>query len=71
MGLTRIRVWTFVWVSFVGMLPGTFLYVNAGTELSDIKSPGDVLSLKLIISFALLGVAPLLFRKLLQWWARR
>jgi uncharacterized membrane protein YdjX (TVP38/TMEM64 family) len=53
------------------MLPGTFLYVNAGTELSHINSLRDILSPTLIISFTLLGVAPLLFRKFLQWWARR
>jgi len=71
MGLTRMRVWTFFWVSLVGMLPGTFLYVNAGTELSRINSPSDVLSLPLIVSFALLGVVPLLLRLLVRWLGRR
>jgi uncharacterized membrane protein YdjX (TVP38/TMEM64 family) len=71
MGLTRMRVWTFFWVSLLGMLPGTFLYVNAGTELSRINSPSDVVSLPLIISFALLGVVPLLLRLLVRWLGRR
>lgn len=71
MALTPLRVWTFWWVSQLGMLPGTFLYLNAGTELGRIRSPGDVLSPTLIASFALLGVVPLLVRKGVQWWKRR
>lgn len=71
MGLTRLRVATFFWVSLLGMLPGTFLYVNTGRELGLIQSPADVLSPTLLISLALLGVVPLVFRKLLQWKARR
>jgi uncharacterized membrane protein YdjX (TVP38/TMEM64 family) len=71
MGLTRMRVWTFFWVSLVGMLPGTFLYVNAGHVAADINSIGDIISPELLVSFALLGVAPLVFRKLLQWKGRR
>lgn len=67
MGLTRMRTWTFFWVSLVGMLPGTFLYVNAGTELSGIQEPKDALSPSVIASLALLGIAPLLLRKALQW----
>jgi uncharacterized membrane protein YdjX (TVP38/TMEM64 family) len=67
MGLTRMRVWTYFWVSLVGMAAGTFLYVNAGRELARIDAPGDVLSLRLLVSLALLGVVPLLFRKLVQW----
>jgi uncharacterized membrane protein YdjX (TVP38/TMEM64 family) len=70
MGLTRIRVGTFFWVSFVGMLPDTFLYVNAGHVAADINSIGDIFSLPLIVSLALLGVAPLLFRLLVRWAGR-
>ncbi len=71
MGLTPMRVRTFVWVSLLGMLPGTFLYVNAGSEFEKIHSPGDVLSPGLLISLALLGFAPLAFRKLIQRVASR
>jgi uncharacterized membrane protein YdjX (TVP38/TMEM64 family) len=67
MGLTRMRAWTFAWVSLLGMLPGTFLYVNAGTELARIDSPTDVLSLPVLISLALLGLVPLGLRKLIRW----
>src|SRR5262245_25857871 len=44
MGLTRMRVRTFAWVSMIGMLPGTFLYVNAGWQVGQINSPQDVVS---------------------------
>ncbi len=66
MGLTPIRTWTYVWVSLVGMLPGSFLYANAGHELGS----GDILTPGVIVSLVLLGVAPLLFRKLIQWLMR-
>jgi uncharacterized membrane protein YdjX (TVP38/TMEM64 family) len=62
MGLTRLPVRTFAWVSWVGMLPGTFLYINAGAELGSLDSPRDVLSPGILVSFALLGVVPLLLR---------
>jgi uncharacterized membrane protein YdjX (TVP38/TMEM64 family) len=64
MGLTPIRLWTYTWVSFVGMLPGTFVYVNAGTALGSIESPAGILSPGVLVSFALLGLAPLAFRLL-------
>lgn len=67
MGLTRMRAWTFASVSLLGMLPGTFLYVNARTELARIDSPTDVLSLPVLIALALLGLVPLGLRKLIQW----
>jgi pyruvate/2-oxoglutarate dehydrogenase complex dihydrolipoamide dehydrogenase (E3) component/uncharacterized membrane protein YdjX (TVP38/TMEM64 family) len=59
-GLTAIRVTTFYWVSQLGMLPGTIVYVNAGTQLAQIKTLSDVASPALLGSFALLGVFPLL-----------
>ena len=66
MGLTPMPALTFAAVSFVGMLPGTFLYVNAGTELARISSPKDVVSLPVLLSLAMLGLLPLLTRKLLS-----
>jgi uncharacterized membrane protein YdjX (TVP38/TMEM64 family) len=71
MGLTRMRVWTYWWVSQLGMLPGTFLYINAGTQLGELNSPKDVLSPALLASFALLAVFPLLVRRAVRWWQRR
>ena len=63
MGLTPMRVWTYYWVSQVGMLAGTAVYVNAGTQLGQLESMGGILSPGLIFSFALLGVFPLAARK--------
>lgn len=58
MGLTRMKAGTFYWVSQLGMLPGTAVFVNAGTQLGAIEQPGDILSPGLILSFCLLGIFP-------------
>jgi pyruvate/2-oxoglutarate dehydrogenase complex dihydrolipoamide dehydrogenase (E3) component/uncharacterized membrane protein YdjX (TVP38/TMEM64 family) len=58
MGLTPIRVWTYYWVSQVGMLLGTVVYVNAGTQLARIDSLRDIASPGLLASFAALGLLP-------------
>ncbi len=63
MGLTPMRTLTYYWVSQVGMLPGTAVYVNAGTQLGQIETVGGILSPQLILSFALLGLFPLVARK--------
>ena len=66
MGLTRLRAHTFYWVSQLGMLAGTVVYVNAGTQLGQIQSTGDILSPGLLGSFALLGIFPLLAKKTME-----
>jgi uncharacterized membrane protein YdjX (TVP38/TMEM64 family) len=71
MGLTSIQTWTFFWVSLLGMLPGSFLYANAGAELSLLEKPSDILSPGMIVALVLLGLAPLAFRKLIQWMNRK
>jgi pyruvate/2-oxoglutarate dehydrogenase complex dihydrolipoamide dehydrogenase (E3) component/uncharacterized membrane protein YdjX (TVP38/TMEM64 family) len=71
MGLTPIRTWTFYWVSQVGMLAGTIVYVNAGTQLAQINSLGGILSPGLMISFAILGLFPLLGKKIVGWLKKR
>ncbi|MGE0816685.1 MAG: FAD-dependent oxidoreductase [Vicinamibacterales bacterium] len=63
MGLTPMAAPTFYGVSQLGMLPGTLVYVNAGTELARLGSLGDVLSPSLLLSFAAIGVLPLLARR--------
>src|SRR5438105_12279912 len=63
MGLTAMRPWTFYWVSQLGMLAGTVVYVNAGTHLAAITSPAQILSPGLITAFVLLGVFPLAAKK--------
>jgi uncharacterized membrane protein YdjX (TVP38/TMEM64 family) len=67
MGLTPIATWTYYWVSQVGMLPGTFVFVFAGTQLAAVEGVGDVLSPGLIVALSLLGLFPLLARKLVGW----
>ncbi len=67
MGLTPIRTWTFYWISQVGMLAGTVVYVYAGTQLGEIESLGGILSPELVFAFTLLGLFPLLARKLLDF----
>jgi uncharacterized membrane protein YdjX (TVP38/TMEM64 family) len=64
MGLTRMKISRFYWISQLGMLPGTLVYVNAGRELGKISRLGDVLSPSLIISFILLGIFPLVVKKM-------
>jgi len=65
MGLTRIRTWTFFWVSQLGMLAGTIVYVNAGTQISQVESTAGLLSPTLIGSFVLLALFPWAARGLL------
>lgn len=66
MGLTGMRVGVYYLVSQLGMLPGTLVYVNAGTQIGQIETLGGLLSPALIGSFALLGLFPLLARKILD-----
>jgi pyruvate/2-oxoglutarate dehydrogenase complex dihydrolipoamide dehydrogenase (E3) component/uncharacterized membrane protein YdjX (TVP38/TMEM64 family) len=66
MGLTKLPARTFWWVSQLGMLPGTLVYVNAGRELGQLDSLSGILSPGLLGAFALLGLFPLLARKLLD-----
>ncbi len=65
-GLTAMKVRSFYWVSQLGMLPGTLVYVNAGTQLAQIESLSGIVSPDLLLSFALLGVFPLLAKKLVE-----
>jgi uncharacterized membrane protein YdjX (TVP38/TMEM64 family) len=71
MGLTRIPVFTYFWVSQVGMLPATIVYVNAGRELSRIESLSGVLSPRLIFAFVLLGLLPLAAKRLMALYRSR
>ncbi len=71
MGLTRMKVRTFYWVSQLGMLAGTAVYVNAGTQLGRIDSLKGILSPGLIGSFVLLGVFPLIARKVIEAFRKR
>lgn len=67
MGLTPMPARRFYWVSQLGMLAGTAVYVNAGTQLAAIQSLRDVVSPGLLLSFALLGVFPLIGKAVADW----
>jgi uncharacterized membrane protein YdjX (TVP38/TMEM64 family) len=71
MGLTPMPTRTFYWVSQLGMLGGTMVYVNAGKELGNLTSLSGILSPGLLLAFALLGLFPLLVKKALAWFRAR
>lgn len=71
MGLTPISARRYYWVSQLGMLPGTAVYLNAGTQLAQIDSLGGILSPSVLLAFALLGVFPLLTKWLLNKWPHK
>jgi len=71
MGLTRMRLFTFFWVSQIGMFAGTLVFVNAGKELAKIDSLSGILSPGVLISFAVLGLFPITVTKLLALYKRK
>jgi len=71
MGLTIIRVWTFWWVSQIGMLPGTAVFIYAGTSVPTLQEVAEkgakgILTPQLIIAFILLGTFPLVVKKIVS-----
>lgn len=66
MGLTPIKTWTFYWVSQLGMFAGTIVYVNAGTQLGKLEDLSGILSPALLLSFTLLGLFPLIGKKIVD-----
>ncbi|ADL55923.1 FAD-dependent oxidoreductase [Gallionella capsiferriformans] len=71
LGLTPMKTRTFYWVSQVGMLAGTLVFVNAGTQLAALQSLSGILSPPLLLSFVLLGVFPMIAKKFTAWLQRR
>ncbi len=71
MGLTPMKTLSFFLVSQIGMLAGTIVFVNAGTQLAQIESLSGILSAEIIFSFVLLGIFPLLARKLVSFFKGR
>jgi uncharacterized membrane protein YdjX (TVP38/TMEM64 family) len=67
MSLTTIRLWPFFWVSYIGMLAGTTVFVNAGSQLGQLESLSEILSPALIGSLVLLGLFPLLAKWLMNY----
>jgi len=66
MGITPIKVRQFFFVSQIGMLPGTIVYVNAGSQLATLDSLAGILSPALIFSFVLLGIFPFIAKKIIE-----
>lgn len=66
MGLTKMKTWTFFWVSQIGMFLGTAVFVNAGTQLAKIDSLKGILSPGLLGSFVLLGVFPIVAKRIVE-----
>lgn len=71
MGLTAMKLRTFALISWLAMLPGTFVFVNAGTQLGQIESTADIVSADLLLSFALLGLFPLIAKFVVGFIRRR
>jgi len=71
LGLTRMPIVTFYWVSQVGMLPGTIVYVFAGRQLGRIESLSGILSPGVIAAFVLLGLLPILLKYTVAWFQAR
>lgn len=71
MGLTRMPAFTFAWVSLLGMLPATIVYVNAGSQLVSVDHPGDILSWRVVLAFAALAALPFAAKAGRRLWERR
>ena len=71
MGLTTLRLWTFFWVSQLGMFAGTVVYVNAGTQLAQIESASGIFSGEILLSFLLLAMLPFIGKKIIGLLANR
>ena len=65
-GLTKMKALTFYLVSQIGMFLGTIIFVNAGVQLSKINKIEDILSIEIIVSFILIGLVPLIIKKLIE-----
>lgn len=71
LGVTRVRLTTYVALSWIGMLPATFLFASAGTEIAAIEKPEEILSWRIMLSLTALGIFPLLARWGYHAWKKR
>ncbi|APG61740.1 pyridine nucleotide-disulfide oxidoreductase [Sphingorhabdus lutea] len=67
MGLTKMRLWTYFWVSQLGMIAGTIIFVNAGTQLAQIESTADLITPALLGSFAALAIFPWIAKRIIAY----
>lgn len=66
MGLTSLNLWTYIWTTLLGMIPGNWIYVYAGKKISELNSPADIMTPGFLLSLTLLGLLPLLMKKILK-----
>ncbi len=66
MGLTQMRLWDFAWITYAGMLPGTFLYVYGGKEITSITNVSQILSWEIILALVALGILPPAIRMIMK-----
>lgn len=66
MGLTEMKLWNFAWVTFLGMLPGTFLYVLAGKKIASITKISQIFTWEIAIGLTILGLLPPIVRTLMK-----
>ena len=66
MGVLPISLFRFYYISQLGMLPATVIYVNAGSEISKVNSINDIMSFTLIVSFTLVAILPILIKFLMN-----
>lgn len=63
LGFTEIRLWTFCWTTYLGMLPGDIIYAYAGTKISEFESVSDILTPSFLISLSALGLMPFIVKR--------
>lgn len=66
MGLTPIRLWNYIWITFVGMFPGTLMYVYAGKEMAELNSPSEIMTLPILLLFIAIAFLPYVLKRLLR-----
>jgi len=65
--LTKVPLRTFVWTTSIGVIPAQIVFTNAGTQLGSIKTPGEILSWRVIVSFlllALFAIIPVIWKRI-------
>lgn len=71
MGLTSMKLWPFFYMTFLGMLPGTVIYVYAGLKISEIDDVGEIMSLPVILSLLAIGLFPVITKKIVNVYRKR
>lgn len=67
LGLTSIKLRSFLWTTYLGMLPGNIIYVYAGKRIHEINAPSEIMTPAFLISLTVLGLLPFLGKKLVSW----